>query len=53
VSRWTGARALAGDRTSWAQRLHALLAHKGWPCSRGRLLIGEGRRWVAALELDP
>src|SRR5436189_4873790 len=35
-------KALAGDRTGWAQRLHALLAHKGWPCSRGRLLTGEG-----------
>jgi transposase len=46
-------KALAGDRTGWAQRLHALLAHEGWPCSRGRLLTREGRRWVAALELDP
>ena len=46
-------KALAGDRTGWAQGLHALLAHEGWPCSRGRLLTGEGRRWVAALELDP
>ena len=46
-------KALAGDRTGWAQRLHALLAHKGWPCSRGRLLTTAGRRWVAALELDP
>ena len=45
-------KALAGERTGWAQRLHALLAHEGWPCSRGRLLTGEGRRWVAALELD-
>jgi transposase len=32
--------------------LHALLAHEGWPCARGRLLTTEGRRWVAALELD-
>jgi len=39
--------------TGWAQRLHALLAHEGWPCSRGRLLTREGRRWVAALALDP
>ena len=46
-------KALAGDRTGWAQRLHALLAHEGWPCSRGRLLTREGRRWVDALELDP
>jgi len=46
-------KALAGDRTGWAQGLHALLAHESWPCSRGRLLTGEGRRWVAALELDP
>jgi transposase len=46
-------KALAGDRTGWAQRLHALLAHEGWPCSRGRLLTSEGQRWVAALELDP
>src|SRR5438876_6799786 len=46
-------KALAGERTGWAQRLHALLAHEGWPCSRGRLLTGEGQRWVAALELDP
>src|SRR6266487_7093639 len=46
-------KALAGDRTGWAQRLHALLTHEGWPCARGRLLTGEGRRWVDALELDP
>src|SRR6266702_3207075 len=26
-------KALAGDRTGWAQGLHALLAHEGWPCS--------------------
>ncbi len=45
-------KALAGERTGWAQRLHALLAHEGWPCSRGRLLTREGSRWVAALELD-
>src|ERR671930_322271 len=45
-------KALAGERTGWAQRLHALLAHEGWPCSRGRLLTREGRRWVDALELD-
>jgi transposase len=46
-------KALAGERTGWAQRLHALLAHEGWPCSRGRLLSGEGQRWLAGLELDP
>jgi transposase len=45
-------KALAGDRTGWAQRSHALLAHEGWPCSRGRLLTREGSRWLAALELD-
>ena len=31
-------KALADDRTRWAQRLHALLVHEGWPCSRGSLL---------------
>ncbi len=46
-------KALAGERTGWAQRLHALLAHEGWPCARGRLLTAEGRRWVDALALDP
>jgi transposase len=46
-------KALAGERTGWAQRLHALLTQEGWPCPRGRLLTAEGRRWVAALELDP
>ena len=45
-------KALAGERTGWAQRLHALLAHEGWPCARGRLLTSEGRRWVTALELE-
>jgi len=44
---------LAGERTGWAQRLHALLTHEGWPCARGRLLTAEGRPWVDALELDP
>jgi transposase len=42
-------KALAEDRTRWAQRLHALLAHEGWPCQRARLLAVEGRRWVNAL----
>jgi transposase len=46
-------KALAGERTGWAQRLHALLTQEGWPCARGRLLTAEGRRWVDALELDP
>jgi transposase len=45
-------KALAGERTGWAQRLHALLTHEGWPCARGRLLTKQGQRWVAALELD-
>jgi transposase len=46
-------KALAGERTGWAQRLHALLTQEGWPCARGRLLTDEGQRWVAALELEP
>lgn len=46
-------KSVVNSRTGWAQRLHALLAHEGWPCSRGRLLSKEGRRWVTALELDP
>src|SRR6266498_2837306 len=46
-------KALAGERTGWAQRLHALLSQEGRPCPRGRLLTAEGRRWVDALELDP
>jgi transposase len=45
-------KALAGERTQWAQRLHALLTHEGWPCARGRLLTAQGRRWGDALELD-
>ena len=45
--------ALRHDRTSWAQRLHAVLAHEGWPCSRSELLSTKGRRWLAALTLDP
>jgi transposase len=44
--------ALRHDRTSWAQRLHAVLAHEGWPCSRSELLSTKGRRWLAALALD-
>ncbi len=46
-------KSLVDNRTGWAQRLHALLAHEGWPCSRGRLLTAEGRRWVIALQLEP
>src|SRR5262249_38772470 len=44
--------ALRHDRTSWAQRLHAVLAHEGWPCSRSKLLSINGRRWLAGLMLD-
>ena len=46
-------KALADDHTRWAQRLHAVLVHEGWPCSRGSLLTIAGRRWVAALQLNP
>jgi transposase len=45
--------ALSQDRTRWAQRLHAFLAHEGWPCARSRLLTAKGRLWVASLALDP
>jgi transposase len=45
-------KSLADDHTRWAQRLHALLVHEGWPCSRGSLLTDKGRRWVAAIRLD-
>jgi transposase len=45
--------ALRHDRTRWAQRLHAILAHEGWPCSRSQLLTTKGRRWLHALQLDP
>jgi transposase len=44
--------ALRHDRTRWAQRLHAILMHEGWPCSRSQLLRTKGRRWLAALQLD-
>src|SRR5262249_7338309 len=44
--------ALRHDRTRWAQRLHAVLAHEGWPCSRSQLLSSKGRRWLAGLMLD-
>jgi len=46
-------KALADDHTRWAQRLHAVLVHEGWPCSRGSLLTAAGRRWVAAIRLHP
>jgi transposase len=46
-------KALAEDRTRWAQRLHALLTHEGWSCQRARLLTVAGRRWAAALVLSP
>jgi hypothetical protein len=46
-------KALAEDRTRWAQRLHALLTHEGWSSERGRLLTKQGKRWVAALQLQP
>ncbi len=45
-------KALANDHTRWAQRLHAVLVHEGWACSRGSLLTTSGRRWVAAIDLD-
>jgi transposase len=46
-------KALSDDHTRWAQRLHSLLVHEGWPCSRGSLLTAKGRRWVAAIRLHP
>jgi transposase len=46
-------KALANDRARWAQRLHALLTHEGWPCARSRLLTATGRRWIEGLNLDP
>src|SRR5712692_6739597 len=46
-------KALAEDRTRWAQRLQAFLQHEGWPCARGRLLTAQGRRWVSGLALAP
>jgi transposase len=46
-------KALSDERRRWAQRLHALLLQEGWPCARGRLLTGEGRRWLQALQLAP
>jgi transposase len=46
-------RALSEDRMRFAQRLHALLTHEGWPCSRGRLLSASGERWARSLALPP
>ena len=46
-------KALTDDHTRWAQRLHAILVHEGWACPRGSLLTASGRRWVAAISLDP
>jgi transposase len=45
--------ALRHDRTRWTQRLHALLAHEGWPCARRQLLSRSGERWLAGLRLQP
>jgi transposase len=44
---------LSDERRRWAQRLHALLVQEGWPCQRGRLLTGQGRRWLDGLRLHP
>jgi hypothetical protein len=44
-------KALAQDRTRWAQRLHALLTQEGWPCQRARLLTGQGRARSSASSL--
>lgn len=44
-------KALADDRRRWALRLHAFLAHEGWPCAKKRLLTVEGLRWVGGLKL--
>jgi transposase len=43
---------LRHDRTRWAQRLHGILTHEGWPCSRRTLLTTSGRRWLEGLTLD-
>jgi transposase len=45
--------ALRQERTRWAQRLHALLQHEGYPVARERLLTKSARRWVDALPLCP
>jgi transposase len=44
-------KALADDRRRWGQRLHAFLAHEGWPCSKSHLLTVQGLRWAASLRL--
>jgi transposase len=46
-------RALAQDRMRFAQRLHALLTHEGWACSRGQLLSVSGQRWARSLAVPP
>lgn len=46
-------KSLGDERRRWAQRLHALLVQEGWSCRRGRLLTGQGRRWVESLRLHP
>jgi hypothetical protein len=46
-------RALSQDRMRFAQRLHALLTHEGWPCSRGGLLSVSRQRWARSLALPP
>lgn len=43
---------LTDDRTRWAQSLHSLLQHEGWPCRRARLLTAAGRRWLDGLSLS-
>jgi transposase len=40
---------LTNDRTRWAQSLHSLLQHEGWPCQRARLLTASGRRCLGGL----
>lgn len=43
---------LRHDRIRWAQRLHSILQHEGWPCARRSLLTPSGQRWLAALALE-
>jgi transposase len=45
--------ALRHDKTRWAERLHAVLAHEGFACLRAKLLTRHGREWLTALELEP
>jgi transposase len=42
--------ALRDDRTRWAQQLHAVLAHEGWPCARSKLLIRQGRKYRGSFD---